>query len=392
MKENVRQFLTIPPQVRPDFLRETVKRNHVSLLVACLIILVVECWNLARVLIFSQTGLGSVNNRIYFAFYCALLVVGVVWLVARRPLQRAALVVQWRAQYAMTVGMLLWHACVNAYDLYRVPDQDVMVFTTALLALTIFIQMPALHSVVCYGLGYGGFRLMAAAQLGGGAIVNLTVVFLVGLAISLIQAHHTVVRLMQQQEITQINAQLQQMVKKDPLTGLLNKPALAQWVQEALDRPEGAEGVTLFLLDLDNFKGINDTYGHPVGDYVLMASALKMRAVFPTGAGLGRIGGDEFAAALTGRLLPEQALALGERLVRELESLCWQSNPLPTGGSVGICQCRGGEWTHQDLYWAADSALYQAKQAGKSCCRLCCLEAEQQGVGVPGQGVEEEGA
>lgn len=373
MKENVRRFLTIPPQVRPDFLRETVRRNHVSLLVACLIILVVECWNLVRVLVISQTGLGSVNNRIYFTFYCLLLAVGVVWLVVRRPLRRAGLVAQWRAQYAMTVALLLWHACVNAYDLHRVSDQDVMVFTTALLALTIFIQMPALHSVVCYGLGYGVFRLLSAGHLGGGAVVNLTVVFLVGLAISLIQAHHTAVRLAQQQEITQINAQLQQLVKKDPLTGLLNKTALEQWVRETLDRPEGKE-MTFFLLDLDNFKGVNDTYGHPVGDYVLLSAALKLRGVFPAGAGLGRIGGDEFAAALAGSLTQEQALGLGKRLVRELGDLCWQDKPLGIGGSVGICQGGGAGQTYQDLYWAADQALYQAKNAGKGCCRLRELE------------------
>jgi diguanylate cyclase (GGDEF)-like protein len=155
----------------------------------------------------------------------------------------------------------------------------------------------------------------------------------------------------------------------DALTGLPNRASLAESLQEALDRAEGERRpVAVMLLDLDDFKSINDTLGHELGDLVIEHVARRLSRALAEGAGderatvLARIGGDEFAALVQGP--QEAAESVAERLLAALEEpLEVDSVALHICGSIGIaCFPQHGR-TAPELMRHADVALYCAKDS-----------------------------
>lgn len=369
--------------IRQEFLQESVRKNNFSLGIICMIIFPVELFNIARVLLWSQSGLGTRNNRIYFSMYCILILIGLLWLALRRPLRRASARLQWCVQYTVTWLLFLWHMGLNTYDLYRNPDAGTTVLTTALLGLALLIQAPPRYSIAQYGVGYLLFRVFMAPWLDAGDRLNLTITFVVALAVSLAHAHHTAVTLKQQKQIVEMNAKLQGLVQLDLLTGLLNKTTVECRTEQLLQdlEPKGrTTGLTLILFDLDEFKGVNDRYGHPCGDYVLVQTAEAMRCVFEESAALGRIGGDEFAVLYDQPMTEQQALALGGQLVERLRKIQWQGQTLMVQCSVGVCICTKPGCTYQQVYAETDRMLYQAKKNGKGRCYVRQLDGESGGA------------
>ncbi|MCC2257481.1 GGDEF domain-containing protein [Intestinimonas aquisgranensis] len=371
----------IPSYVRQEFLQESVRKNDFSLRIICVIIFAAEFYNLLRVVFWSLSGLGTRNNQIYFSMYCILLLLAALWLALRRLLQRAPVRFRLGAQYVVTGLIFLWHVGLNTYDLYRDPAAGTTVLTTALLGLALLIQLPSWYSVVQFVVGYLLFRGIMAPLLDAGDQLNLTITFMVALAVSLANAHHTSVTLKQQKQIVEINTKLQELVNLDPLTGLLNKTTVECWVEQVLlglEHTGKSGGLTLLLVDLDEFKRINDHYGHPCGDHVLVETAKAMRRTFPDVACLGRIGGDEFAAFYDCPLTEEQAMTLGQGLVEQLGKIQWENHLLDIQCSVGACICTQSQYTYKQLYAETDRVLYQAKEAGKGrCCVRQLTDAEE---------------
>ena len=151
----------------------------------------------------------------------------------------------------------------------------------------------------------------------------------------------------------------------DPLTRLLNRGALERSVKTFLSG-EGKQGRhALLFLDFDRFKQVNDTLGHAIGDELLVDFAEGMRRLFRAGDFLSRTGGDEYVVFVKNiaqdDVAYEKATALGE----EMEQLSRKVG-LPVSVSVGIAiYDRDGE-TFEQLYKAADKALYRVKQQGKN--------------------------
>lgn len=369
--------LQIPHYIRQEFLEETVRKNEFSLRIICVIIFAAELFNIVRVVFFSHSGLGTRNNQIYFCMYCILILLAALWLALRRLLRRTTVSFQWAAQYVVTVLIFLWHMGLNSYDLYRDPAAGTTVLTTALLGLALLIQGPPGYSTAQFVVGYLLFRIIMAPLLDAGDRLNLTITFVVALAVSLAHTHHTVVSLKQQKQLTEINTKLQELVQRDPLTGLLNKMTMECWAGQVLHRLDSSAvsgGVTLFLVDLDAFKGINDRFGHPCGDYVLVETAHAMRQAFPDAASLGRIGGDEFAVLYDYSLSEVQAVTLSQSLMEQLGKIHWREHPLEIQCSVGVSICLQSNFTYQQLYADTDRMLYQAKKAGKGRCCVQKLE------------------
>ncbi|ACA18770.1 diguanylate cyclase [Methylobacterium sp. 4-46] len=143
----------------------------------------------------------------------------------------------------------------------------------------------------------------------------------------------------------------------DPLTGALNRRGLEQAAACVL----AGGPATLLLLDLDHFKRVNDTYGHGVGDEVLVACAAAMPGCLPPRAVIGRLGGEEFAC-----LLPdgEGAGEIAEAIRRAVAALRLERAPdLHVTASIGAA--RGGSEL-QCLIARADRALYRAKRGGRN--------------------------
>lgn len=159
---------------------------------------------------------------------------------------------------------------------------------------------------------------------------------------------------------------------RDDLTGLLNRSAVALRVEEWTQSPQSKEGGALFMLDLDDFKAINDTLGHTSGDRALLLTARTLRETFRDSDILGRAGGDEFLAFTPGVSSPELAASRAEALCHALFTKLEEGDDsFPFTCSVGISLYPQDGDSYAALFEAADAAMYQAKREGKNSYRLC---------------------
>lgn len=166
---------------------------------------------------------------------------------------------------------------------------------------------------------------------------------------------------------------MRKLAHTDELTAAPNRRAVLNRLAATLTG-EGAGPCTILITDIDHFKGINDRFGHPVGDEVLKAMAQSVRDNLREPAYFGRLGGEEFLI-----VLPETALAEGsvtaERLREciaaiDLAHLCPVGRGITT--SIGVTTSAPGD-TSSTMLQRADEALYAAKRAGRNAVRVCSL-------------------
>lgn len=162
--------------------------------------------------------------------------------------------------------------------------------------------------------------------------------------------------------------QLSDRANRDGLTGLYNAGAIKQQVEILLGKSVEPDSWHAFaILDLDNFKAVNDNLGHAMGDQVLMDVAETMRKKFRSSDLLGRIGGDEFVIVL--KYIPDRQVIdlLFSDLVTKLEKTYEKDGvSIPVTASVGIALAPLHGQKFQELYEHADQALYQVKRARKN--------------------------
>ncbi|NHO54913.1 EAL domain-containing protein [Acetobacter estunensis] len=174
----------------------------------------------------------------------------------------------------------------------------------------------------------------------------------------------------------------------DPLTGAPNRFLIAQEMEKLLTQEEGDDVFGLFLIDLDRFKGINDTLGHRVGDRLLKSVTIRLTDSLPDAEVIGRLGGDEFAIVykLDGACLDADAHRKAEvilQLFKQPFSIAEDEDDLKTGNvisttiSMGVVIHAGGEETFDALLKRADLAMYRAKQRGGNGYRLFEPEMEK---------------
>lgn len=156
----------------------------------------------------------------------------------------------------------------------------------------------------------------------------------------------------------------------DPLTGLANRRAFTRHLEAELERARRGRGdLSLVILDIDHFKSINDSYGHPCGDEVLLRLAAQLQSSVRLYDLAARIGGEEFALVLPGASTLK-AQALCERILQRFASTemeCPGVPPFRVTFSGGVATCSAGLiCPAATLIELADKALYEAKQAGRN--------------------------
>ncbi|CEG07830.1 putative diguanylate cyclase YcdT [Afipia felis] len=152
----------------------------------------------------------------------------------------------------------------------------------------------------------------------------------------------------------------------DPLTGLLNRRGFGEATARMIEREAKAgRSITVMIFDIDHFKSVNDTYGHPVGDDVLKVFANVAVGALRITDLIGRVGGEEFAALLPCAM--DEALLAAERVREAFEQsgVAIDGAPLATTVSIGVAG--GPANTELDVLMAsADTALYRAKRGGRN--------------------------
>ena len=153
----------------------------------------------------------------------------------------------------------------------------------------------------------------------------------------------------------------------DSLTGLLNHAAiLGVFEKELMRAAREGTSVVLMMADIDNFKWVNDTHGHPAGDIVLRETARRMLAVVRPYDSIGRYGGEEFVVVAPGCDL-DAGVKLADRLRESVCALPVHAGDvsIPITMSIGVAVARGNARSSQ-LLLAADEALYAAKNGGRN--------------------------
>ena len=153
----------------------------------------------------------------------------------------------------------------------------------------------------------------------------------------------------------------------DPLTGLANRVLLRDHLERALARHGRSPGtVALLFVDLDDFKRVNDGFGHAAGDQILCRVAERLVAAVRADDVVGRQSGDEFAVLLTQVRGDDEASAAAERILGELRRpIQLGGRSIVVGGSIGIAVAPARDAAAEDLLIQADAAMYAAKGAGK---------------------------
>jgi diguanylate cyclase (GGDEF)-like protein len=168
--------------------------------------------------------------------------------------------------------------------------------------------------------------------------------------------------------VKEINEKLSHLATHDSLTHILNRYSLKNYLEKAINMAKNEKICSaLLLIDLDNFKVINDTYGHSVGDEVLIKISNEVSELLLKEHIIGRFGGDEFAVLLTKSTLDE-GVQIAERIRTWLEK---NELDLPSGININITTSIGvvkidGSLTCQKILSYADTALYSAKNNGKN--------------------------
>lgn len=178
-------------------------------------------------------------------------------------------------------------------------------------------------------------------------------------------------------------AEIQQLAYYDPLTGLPNRRMLLDRLQRLVDagRHDPEPGALIFI-DLDNFKSLNDTHGHEMGDMLLREAAHRLTSAVRRNDIVARLGGDEFVVVLKGqRETPEtfrrHAEIVGEKILAVMDQpYRLRGIEHHSSASLGICVFDTGADTVTEMLQRADLAMYQAKAAGRNAIRF--FEADMQ--------------
>jgi len=153
----------------------------------------------------------------------------------------------------------------------------------------------------------------------------------------------------------------------DALTGLPNRVLFQRCLDQALSEArQNGTSISLLLIDLDDFKDVNDTLGHDAGDTLLKETARRLSMMVREQDTVARLGGDEFAVLLKGPLKPNHATDLGERILKKLrQPFAYAGRAIVSRASIGIAGFPDHDSAPAELMKDADIALYRAKAAGR---------------------------
>ena len=169
-------------------------------------------------------------------------------------------------------------------------------------------------------------------------------------------------------DIDAIKQQEQKLIvaaRLDQMTMLLNRETSMEYIRQVLSNESDRLHV-LFMLDIDNFKSLNDTLGHQAGDEFLITLAKELKHTFRESDVVGRIGGDEFFALMRNVSEISQVERKATDLLSVVNKVALSYPQVSVSGSIGISLYPGNGRTLDDLYAKADGALYEAKRGGKN--------------------------
>ncbi|TBW36121.1 EAL domain-containing protein [Siculibacillus lacustris] len=188
--------------------------------------------------------------------------------------------------------------------------------------------------------------------------------------VALVEANRQLKEEIQQRQRSE--AEIRQLALHDALTGLANRVLFRDELEKVLATATGdTERLAVLFIDLDGFKGVNDSLGHSIGDVLLKDIAQDLRGLIAGRDVIARLGGDEFAILHHCDGRPDSAARLAERIIRTVAATrSIDGQMLAVGASVGIVVTSGAGKTPEELLRNADLAMYKAKADGRGIYRV----------------------
>lgn len=224
-------------------------------------------------------------------------------------------------------------------------------------------------------LAHGTFYFAKALSAGiPGTVIDLTAFRGEIIQISLVEGAMAIMLIalsMTGTERYRRETRIARLAARDPLTGLYNRRALDVQAPRLLNSASAARPGAALLIDIDNFKPVNDLYGHSAGDRLLVSLSEMIRAVLPQGALAARLGGDEFIILLGGAS-QAQVLSLGEQLRKRFQQFALEAFPTAEAVtlSIGASLFVRPPASLAALIEQGDAALYESKRGGRDSLRL----------------------
>jgi diguanylate cyclase (GGDEF)-like protein len=294
-----------------------------------------------------------------------------------RHAHRDALTV-WLIRGGVVFGMGIAITIV-AVDQWVTPNITAFILPCVLIGLAVYLR--PVEAAVIYGMSYLAFYLaIGVTQANPEQLLsnrlNGFVACAMGWALSVLLWRKFITIALQQAQLEKVNAELQskqrdleRLTRLDGLTGLYNRRTFVELTELELVRAQRQGSATaILLLDLDHFKRVNDTWGHPAGDAVLKnVASVVSKSVRSTDL-VGRLGGEEFIILLPGTsVLAARKLAEKVRARLEANPTLFEQTTIRTTASIGLAGTTAAEKRAFDqLYNDADKALYAAKQRGRN--------------------------
>ena len=348
---------------------------------------VVAVLNTLHVLIFSLQLLGNTPTDTVFRWKFGLILLHLGMGTSMALCAWAAHQLRYVSNTPMGRGLpvflaglgLLFATGIAAIDQWVTPNITPYLISVVAIGLIVYLRPVTAAGLFlgAYGVFYYTFGLTQAdANLLLSNRVNGLAVSVLGWSLSLLLwRQFTTIALQQAQldkassELQSKHKELQRLTRLDGLTGLYNRSTFTELTRQELARAQRqGSATTILLLDLDFFKRVNDTWGHPAGDAVLKNVASVTNSSVRNTDLVGRLGGEEFIILLPNTSL-EAARKLAEKLRVNLEKTPtpWEANQIATTVSIGLASTTANDNHDFDhLYSHADKALYSAKEKGRN--------------------------
>lgn len=294
--------------------------------------------------------------------YLWLSVFSLVLIVLTRTLLRRRQNLCTPAYYAFAVIINCSAVCLDTFESPQTPAA--IFFTTLIVTPVLILDMPVRPMLLSASCALF-FCVSSACSKRDLPIVmetdftNLALVFCMGL---LFTYFIQVTRLQSLQSMHTLRVR----AERDPLTGLTNKSTTEYLCRLYLRQVSGA--CAMLVIDVDNFKSINDRFGHQSGDAVLHEIGCALREVFRKTAVVGRIGGDEFLVMMWNVPSHDAAVEKAEELLRRAGGIQLRGVTQPLTCSIGLATAERGVPGYHQFFSEADGALYTAKRSGKGRC------------------------
>ncbi|MBE5898347.1 MAG: GGDEF domain-containing protein [Lachnospiraceae bacterium] len=167
---------------------------------------------------------------------------------------------------------------------------------------------------------------------------------------------------------------LRKMGQTDKLTNIYNRAATEMMSQEYIQENRDKK-YALMIIDIDEFKSVNDTYGHQTGDKVIQSVAKIIEEAAGTRNIAGRMGGDEFMIFIKGWNTEDDIKEIAAQILRNAQKIEMPDERVKVSCSIGVCALKEDEWMeYDDMFSCADKALYYIKENGKNCCAFYSKE------------------